>query len=100
MANTWQEQLAKVFPGSNTPLVFEEVRKIQEKAIEDWDAKPNIFRMNGKDVEFFSIGQLGKALGNRSSNTLRASGPWMAMTDHCSVVEVSQTSSSVHSVWT
>lgn len=72
MVNTWQEQLAKVFPGSNTPLMFEEVRKVQEKAIEDWDAKPNIFRMGGKDVEFFSIGQLGKALGNRSPNTLRA----------------------------
>lgn len=72
MVTTWQEQLAKVFPGSNTPLIFEEVRNIQEKAIEDWDAKPNIFRMNDKDVQFFSIGQLGKALGNRSPNTLRA----------------------------
>jgi len=72
MVSTWQEQLAKVFPGSNTPLMFEQVRQIQEKAIEDWDSKPHIFHMNGKDVEFFSIGQLGKALGNRSPNTLRA----------------------------
>lgn len=64
--------MAKVFPGSTTPLIHQEIRVAQEKAIEDWDAKPNIFRMNGKDVEFFSIGQLGKALGNRSSNTLRA----------------------------
>jgi len=69
---TWHEQMAKVFPGSTTPLIHQEIRVAQEKAIEDWDAKPNIFRMNGKDVEFFSIGQLGKALGNRSSNTLRA----------------------------
>jgi hypothetical protein len=71
MANTWQEQLAKVFPGSTTPLIFEKVREVQEKDIEKWDAKPFIFLMKGKEVEFFAIGQLGKALGNRSSVTLR-----------------------------
>jgi hypothetical protein len=71
MANTWQEQLAKVFPGSTTPLIFEKVREVQEKDIEKWDAKPFIFLVDGKEREFFAIGQLGKALGNRSAVTLR-----------------------------
>lgn len=71
MASTWQEQLAKVFPGSNTPLVFEKVREVQEESISKWDAKPFVFLVGGKETEFFSIGQLGKALGNRSPVTLR-----------------------------
>jgi|SRR6267142_611116 len=71
MVSTWQEQLAKVFPGSTTPLVFEKVREVQEESISNWDAKPFIFMVGGKETEFFSIGQLGKALGNRSPVTLR-----------------------------
>jgi hypothetical protein len=71
MVSNWQEQLSKVFPGSNTPLLFEQIRKVQEKHIEDWDAKPFTFLVNGKEQEFFSIGQLGKALGNRSPVTIR-----------------------------
>lgn len=72
MVTTWQEQLARVFPGSSTPLIFEKVREVQEEYIEKWDAKPFKFTVGGKEVEFFSIGQLGKALGNRSPNTMRA----------------------------
>lgn len=72
MATTWQEQMNKLFPGSTTPILHQEIRKVQEKAIDDWDAKPLTFMLGGKETEFFSIGQLGRALGNRSPNTLRA----------------------------
>jgi len=61
----------KTFPGSQTPLLFEQMNKAQEKETEKWDAKPFVFLVGGKEQEFFSIGQLGKALGNRSAVTLR-----------------------------
>src|SRR5574341_103113 len=47
------------------------MNKAQEKETERWDAKPFVFLVNGVEQEFFSIGQLGKALGNRSAVTLR-----------------------------
>lgn len=72
MATSWQEELNRMFPGSRTPILHKEFREVQEEYIEKWDDKPNIFTVGGKEQEFFSIGQLGKALGNRSSNTLRA----------------------------
>lgn len=72
MVTTWQEQMNKLFPGSTTPILHQEIRQVQEKAIEDWDAKPFKFLLRGTEMEFFSIGQLGRALGNRSPNTLRA----------------------------
>jgi Mn-dependent DtxR family transcriptional regulator len=61
----------KTFPGSQVPLLFEQMNKVQEKETEKWDAKPFIFLVGGEEKEFFSIGQLGKALGNRSTVTLR-----------------------------
>lgn len=64
--------LDRFFPGSTTPLDFDVKRKAAEKEIGAWDSKPLILRLNGKDTEFFTIGQLGIALGNRSPNTLRA----------------------------
>lgn len=72
MVTTWQEQMNKLFPGSTTPILHKEIREVQEKAIDDWDAKPLTFMLNGEETEFFAIGQLGRALGNRSPNTLRA----------------------------
>src|SRR5438045_1866404 len=47
------------------------MNKAQEKESDKWDAKPFVFLANGVEQEFFSIGQLGKALGNRSAETLR-----------------------------
>lgn len=47
------------------------MNRAQEKEADKWDAKPFIFLANGAEQEFFSIGQLGKALGNRSAVTLR-----------------------------
>jgi DNA-binding transcriptional MerR regulator len=61
----------KTFPGSQTPLLFEQMNKVQEKKAEEWDAKPFVFLVGGVELSFFSIGQLGKALGNRSAVTLR-----------------------------
>lgn len=71
MASNQIERFMKTFPGSQTPLLFEQMNKAQEKKTEEWDAKPFIFLANGVEQEFFSIGQLGKALGNRSAVTLR-----------------------------
>jgi len=71
LASNQIERFMKTFPGSQTPLLFEQMNKAQEKETEKWDAKPFVFLVGGKEQEFFSIGQLGKALGNRSAVTLR-----------------------------
>lgn len=63
---------SEYFPGSTTPLNFRDLQTEQEKIADSWDEKPLIFTVRGVPMEFFTIGQLGKALGNRSSNTLRA----------------------------
>lgn len=71
MASNQIERFLKTFPGSSTPLLFEQMNTAQEKESDKWDAKPHIFLVGGAEQEFFSIGQLGKALGNRSAVTLR-----------------------------
>lgn len=71
MTTPWQEQLDKVFPGSKTPLEFESINRARIKTVDGWDAKPLYFTVGGTSFEFFSIGQLSKALGNRSPITLR-----------------------------
>lgn len=63
--------LDEFFPGSTTPLDFEARRKKDEEKIGAWDSKPLTFRLKGKDTEFFTIGHLAKALGDRSAITLR-----------------------------
>jgi hypothetical protein len=65
-------QLDQFFPGSTTPLNFEEIIVDKVKELDSWDYKPYTFLVGGVETEFFSIGQLGKALGGRSPNTLRA----------------------------
>jgi hypothetical protein len=71
LASQYEEFLNKTFPGTNKPLLYQEMNKVLEKESEKWDAKPFIFLVGGEEKEFFSIGQLGKALGNRSAVTLR-----------------------------
>lgn len=63
--------LDEFFPGSTTPLDFDIRRKKAEVEIGAWDSKPLIFKLKGKDTEFFTIGHLAKALGDRSAITLR-----------------------------
>ncbi len=66
------ELLSKFFPGSTTPLDIEEKQKALQHESDQWDLKPYIFTVKGKETEFFPIGALALALGGRSPNTLRA----------------------------
>lgn len=57
--------LQQFFPGSikAIPTVKEpETKAVSEEA---WDFKPRTFTVGGKDVEFFTVGQLALALGRR-----------------------------------
>lgn len=75
MSNAWLAEMAKLeqfFPGSKTPLQIDKVKESINEVIEKWDAKPLRFTVNGVEQEFFKIGQVALALGNRSANTLRA----------------------------
>lgn len=67
-----EEFLSKFFPGSTTPLTIDSIKREQEDESADWDLKPFIFTVKGKEMQFFPIGALALALGNRSTNTLRA----------------------------
>lgn len=67
-----EDLFSKYFPGSSTPLDFERIQQRKEDEVSQWDAKPLTFNLGGVPTEFFTIGQLGMALGNRSANTLRA----------------------------
>lgn len=67
-----EELLNKFFPGSTTPLNIESIKRIEEDKSADWDLNPLIFTVRGKEMQFFPIGALALALGNRSTNTLRA----------------------------
>lgn len=69
---TWREQLAKLFPEDPENQEFIRKRAVQETAVDSWDAKPLRFKVRGVEMELFTIGQLGRALGDRSPNTLRA----------------------------
>lgn len=45
-------------------------RKSGPPATESWEEKPRTYTVGGKDVEFFTVGQLAMAL-NRTSKTVR-----------------------------
>lgn len=66
------DQFSKFFPGSKTPLDIEEKQQELQHESDQWDLKPLIFTVRGKETEFFPIGALALALGGRSANTLRA----------------------------
>ncbi len=66
------DQFSKFFPGSKTPLDIAEKKQEQQHESDQWDLKPLIFTVRGKETEFFPIGALALALGGRSANTLRA----------------------------
>jgi hypothetical protein len=59
------------YPGSNRPIGTAPDRSVEEPDDERWDLKPRIYQVNGEDVEFFTVGQLGKALGGRKPVTMR-----------------------------
>lgn len=59
----------QVFPGSKTPLVAPPEPETDDA--DQWDTKPHIFSLRGVETEFFTIGQLAQALGNRQASTIR-----------------------------
>jgi hypothetical protein len=66
------DPFSKFFPGSRTPLDTESLEKARRHESAQWDLKPYIFTVKGKEMEFFPIGALALALGGRSTVTLRA----------------------------
>lgn len=56
------ELISKFFPGSTTPLDIEEKQKEQQHESDQWDLKPFIFLVKGKEMQFFPIGALALAM--------------------------------------
>jgi hypothetical protein len=65
----WKDALPEKYPGSSRPIEPMR-RKGVTPPTEAWEAKPRTYTVNGKDVQFFTIGQLAMAL-NRSAKTVR-----------------------------
>jgi hypothetical protein len=65
----WKDALPEKYPGS-TRSIEPMRRKGVKPPTEAWEDKPRVYTVGGKDVEFFTIGQLAMAL-NRSSVTVR-----------------------------
>ena len=63
--------VSRFFPGSTTPLDIAARKKEVDDKSANWDLKPLYFTVRGEKREFFSIGALALALGNRSTNTIR-----------------------------
>lgn len=55
------------YPGSTRPLVRHPNRLHTEvaKSAADWDAKPRKYVVGGVEMEFFTVGQLARALGRQ-----------------------------------
>jgi hypothetical protein len=66
------DPFSKFFPGSSTPLDIEEKQQKQQHESDQWDLKPMIFTVKGKETQFFPIGALALALGGRKAGTIRA----------------------------
>ena len=66
------EQITEYYPGSRKPIVRHPNRKVEPPKDSDrWDAKPKVLKVGGVDTEFFTVGQLGLALGGRKPVTIR-----------------------------
>lgn len=68
MVTAWKDELDSLLTGAPKPREVQERREAERNT---WDDKPFTFVVRGVATEFFSIGQLSKAL-SRSPNTLRA----------------------------
>ena len=80
----WDQEFAELkdtamteyYPGSKHPIIRHpnRVPDARTKATlavhDDWDETPRVYRVNGKDMEFFTTGQLARALG-REPVTIR-----------------------------
>jgi hypothetical protein len=58
------------YPGTTRPIK-DSAPQPDEDDPKRWDAKPVVFTVRGRDIEMFTIGQLGKALGGRKPVTIR-----------------------------
>lgn len=66
------ESIKEFYPGSRHPVVRgggQTAERVND--VEAWDAKPRTLKVGGVDREFFTIGNLAKALG-RKPVTIRA----------------------------
>lgn len=69
----WEEQFEAMrykeyYPGSNKEII----RKPTTRFVEDnWDSHPRILKVGGVEMEFFTVGQLGRAMNNRKPVTMR-----------------------------
>lgn len=82
MATDWDAEFAQIaeetpqfYPGSTKAIVrhpnrAEEPRRRATGADPDWDAKPRVYETPDGPTEFFTLGQLARALG-RESVTIR-----------------------------
>lgn len=82
MTTNWDEEFASIkedetefYPGSNRPIIRHPNRvpdpvRRGVGVDPDWDDKPKVYTINGEDIEFFTVGQLAKALG-REPGTMR-----------------------------
>lgn len=70
------EALKEYYPGSAHPIIrhpnrVPDVRVKASLAVhDDWDTNPRVYRVDEKDTEFFTTGQLARALG-REPVTIR-----------------------------
>lgn len=69
----WEKEFEDLdfYPGSSRPITrHREPKPAPEPADYEWDSAPRIYTVNGKNEEFFTVGQLAQAL-NRQSGTVR-----------------------------
>lgn len=60
------------YPGSARPIVRHPNRDVERRFDKPaWDDRPQVLKVGGKDMEFFTIGQLAEALGGRRPVTIR-----------------------------
>lgn len=68
----FEAMTTEYYPGSKRPIVRHRNRKRGQPLDPDrWDCRPKTLKVKGENVEFFTIGQLGKALGGRKPVTIR-----------------------------
>lgn len=68
------DEPTEYFPGSVRPIIRHINRVVpgpERKDPEEWDAKPRVLKVGGVDMELFTIGHLGQALGGRKPVTIR-----------------------------
>lgn len=69
MSELFEQIFSSELPGKRPPAVGSPPPR--ERELEDWDARPLVKPVHGKDVEFFTVGQLATALGVKPG-TLRS----------------------------